>query len=447
MVKEYPPNFSLRKHLIRGASGSLLLIACQTGLGLLLAVVLARLLGVRGFGIYAFCLSIVNLLTVPAELGAHQLLVREVAAYKLKEKFHFLRGILHRIRWLSFLFSIFITLIAMVFGLWAYHGNEVMLPFLIAMAIIPWLTIMNLNGACLRGLGYILLSRFSPTLLPVLVLSVVAINYWYFNNILTPSIALSAQLVSTLILFVISCLFVGLALPDEVKCVELRYETIKWYKSMLPFAFAGSIQILNKETSILLLNFMQGAESVGLYRVAQRGGVLVSFGLMAVNMAIAPTVSELFVKGEKKRLQYLISKSVLAVLVYAMPMTLFLIVGGIWIIPKVFGQAYSSAYLPMVILCIGQLLSAVVGSVGLILNMIGLERATAWGVAIATVINVILNILLIPTLGATGAAVGTSVSLVIWNILLAIWLYRKTGLISILKWTPLFGQPEHANKL
>jgi hypothetical protein len=52
---------SLRKHLIRSASGSLVLKIFQTGLNLALAIVLARLLGVKG--IYAFCLSIVQILT------------------------------------------------------------------------------------------------------------------------------------------------------------------------------------------------------------------------------------------------------------------------------------------------------------------------------------------------------------------------------------------------
>jgi len=427
-----PPSFSLRNYLIQGASGSLLLIACQTGMGLLLAVILARLLGVREFGTYAFCLSIVNLLTVPAELGAHTLLVREVAAYKVKREYPFLKGLLSRIRWVSFFFSVLITVFAGCIGLWVYHGKEMMVPFLIAMAIIPCLTIMNLNGACLRGLGHILLSRLPATLIPVTILFIVGANYCFSSNKLTPEFALSAQWIGTLGLFTISCLFIYRYIPQTVKYVQPAYETSKWYKSMLPFALAGSIQILNKETSIVILNLLQGPESVGLYRVAQRGAVLVSFGLMAINMAIAPTVSELFVKGETKRLQHLISKSVLAVLAYSLPVTLFLIVSGSWLVPIIFGHEYSNAYIPLVILCIGQLISAIMGSVGLILNMIGLERSTAWGVVIATIINIFLNLLLIPFLGTIGAAIGTSVSLIIWNILLAIWLYKKTGLVSVL---------------
>jgi len=87
----------------------------------------------------------------------------------------------------------------------------------------------------------------------------------------------------------------------------------------------------------------------------------------------------------------------------------------------------------MVILCLGQLVNACAGSVGLILNMVGLEHLVARGVAIAALNNVALNAVLIPFWGPTGAAIASSTSLAIWNVLLALWLYKRTGLISTLK--------------
>jgi O-antigen/teichoic acid export membrane protein len=96
----------------------------------------------------------------------------------------------------------------------------------------------------------------------------------------------------------------------------------------------------------------------------------------------------------------------------------------------VFGQEYAPAYLPLVILCLGQLINSSMGSVGLILNMAGLERFTARGVAIAAIASVLLNSALIPFFGPAGAAIATSTSLIIWNVLLFIWLYRETGIVS-----------------
>ncbi len=151
-------------------------------------------------------------------------------------------------------------------------------------------------------------------------------------------------------------------------------------------------------------------------------------------MATAPTVSELFAKGEKKRLQILINKSTLAILAFALPVALFLILGGKWIIPMVFGGDFSLAYMPLVILSLGQVAYASMGLVEVILNMTGLERLTAKGVAIAAIASVTFNFILIPLFGAVGAAAASSISLVLWNILLFVWLYRQTGISGTILW-------------
>ena len=73
------------------------------------------------------------------------------------------------------------------------------------------------------------------------------------------------------------------------------------------------------------------------------------------------------------------------------------------------------------------------GSVGLILNMAGLEHYTARGVAIAAFANLAFNVILIPYFGTVGAAIATSTSLVIWNIMLSWYVYKEIGIISTIK--------------
>jgi O-antigen/teichoic acid export membrane protein len=225
-----------------------------------------------------------------------------------------------------------------------------------------------------------------------------------------------------------------------VKRADPEYDTSRWIKSALPFVLASGMQVLNREISVVLLGILQTPGEVGLFRVAQRGAMLIPFGLQAVNMAIAPTISQMLTRGEKNRLQRMISKSVLAVMAFALPVAFVLILGGQWIIPYVFGDDYAPAYLPLVILCLGQLVNVGMGSVGLILNMAGLERLTAIGVAIAAVVSVTCNAVLIPHYGANGAAVATSISLIIWNIILCIWVYKRLGLVNTIIPLKRFGK-------
>lgn len=426
---------SLRQHLIRGASGTMVLKIAYTALGLLLAVILARVLGLEGFGIYAFCMSLVNILTVPAILGGNQLLVREVAAYKTKGEFHFMRGLLTRFRQASFLASILLALAGAGIVIIFFQDSQKFIPFLLALGIVPLLSALRLQVAALRGLRYILYEPLVQALRPALVIVIVGSIYWFVWPNPEPEVALFAQLVGSALLALLTYVLLRRFLPNEAKNVQRGYETSRWVRSALPFVFAAGMQILNKETSIVMLGFMQQAEEVGIFRVAQRGALLIPFGLLAVNMAIAPNISQMYTNGEKERLQRMISRSVWAVMAFAIPVSLVLILGGKWILPFVFGQEYTPAYMPLVILCLGQLVNVGMGSVGIILNMIGLERFTAKGVAIAAVTSVVLNAVLIPYFGALGAAIATSISLVIWNALLVFWLYRESGLISIIRFS------------
>ncbi len=424
---------SLREHLIRGASGSFILKIFNTALTLILAVILARVLGVENFGIYAFCLSLVQILTVPAMLGGQQLLVREIAAYRAKGEYHFLRGLLLRFRQASFLVSLVLALAGAAVGYFAYRESAMFVPFLVAMAILPLHTAMQLQGSALRGLRRVLLGQAALMLRPGLVILLVGGAFWFTGKNMGAEAALIAQLKASAVLVTLTFFLLGHSLPKGAKTAKPAYETSRWAKSMLPFVFASGMQILNKETSVVLLGIMETPEDVGLFRVAQRGALLIAFGLQAVNMAMAPAISELSAKGEIKRLQRMISKSIIAVLAFALPVALALIFGGKWIIPFVFGPDYSPAYIPLVILCIGQIVNAGMGSVGVILNMVGLERFNARGMTIAALISLFLNFILIPLFGILGAAIATSASLVIWNVLLYRWLYRETGIVSTIR--------------
>ena len=85
---------SLRLRLARDTAGVMAIQALSMGLGFAVSVVLARLLGVREFGLYSLAMSVLGLLVVPATFGFPQLLVREIAAYRVKGEWGLIRGLL-----------------------------------------------------------------------------------------------------------------------------------------------------------------------------------------------------------------------------------------------------------------------------------------------------------------------------------------------------------------
>jgi hypothetical protein len=87
---------SVRGLMIWGTSGTLVLTAINSGLMLLISLALARALGAAGYGAYAYTISWVSLLTIPATLGFNRLLTREFASYRAAEDWGAMHGIL---RW------------------------------------------------------------------------------------------------------------------------------------------------------------------------------------------------------------------------------------------------------------------------------------------------------------------------------------------------------------
>ena len=95
-LNEYFQPQSIKNHFIKSALGSFLIKIGTIFLSFISAIILARILGVQGFGVYSFCFSIVQLLTVPAMLGLQIYAVREVSNYRSHGQWEYMKGFLYR---------------------------------------------------------------------------------------------------------------------------------------------------------------------------------------------------------------------------------------------------------------------------------------------------------------------------------------------------------------
>lgn len=362
-------------------------------------------------------------------LGGQTILVRGIASYNAQKKIQLIINLIKFMRKWSAIASILISICAIAVGFRFYYGSTLFLPFILGSILVPLMTMMNLQESVLRGLNRVIIGQTNTTLYPLIVIIIVGTIWMNKPKMVNPSIILMCNIVSALILVVLTSILINLFLHSKNLNTQKIDEDFSWKKYMLPFMLIGGMQIINNEAPIILLGSVDHLESVGIFRVAQKGAMLVPFGLLAANVAIAPNVAKFHAKGENEKIQKIVSKSMIGVMIYSFPVAFFLIVGGTDLLTFIFGSAYSSAYRSLIILLIGQLFNAIMGPVGVVLNMIGLERYVVIGVTTAAIVNVILCFSLIPFYGATGAAIASSASLIIWNIMLAFWLYRNTGII------------------
>jgi len=91
-----------------------------------------------------------------------------------------------------------------------------------------------------------------------------------------------------------------------------------------------------------------------------------------------------------------------------------------------FGPDSVAAYLPLLIMLVGQMVNSLVGGVAFLLNMTGHEKQTMWSTCISLIFSLLLNLILIPSYGIVGSAIATSFSQVIAQF--AMWRFVKKQL-------------------
>lgn len=422
----------LYSHLVRSAVGTFGLKVASTGLFFIISVLLGRLLGTAGYGAYSYAIAWVSLLCVPALLGLDTLLTRNIAEYQAQSAWGLMTGLLRRANQATLIVSIGLALLAAVVS-WTLAPrfvSQMLFSFWVALMLLPFMVLIRLRQATLQGLQQVVVGQLPEMLVqPILFIVLIGVVYLLFESDLTAPWVVGMNIVATGTSFLIGTRLLNKTLPQAVQRAAPVYQTREWVRSALPLLFVSGMGVINASTDILMLGAIKGAEAVGIYAVANRGAGLITFFLMSVNMPLAPTIAGLYAEGKIQRLQHVITKSARVTLVLSLPLAVSLIVFGYWLLSLV-GPDFTSGRLALAILSVGQLINVAMGSVGLLLVMTGHEHDAAMGIGISAVLNVILNALLIPRWGIEGAAVATASSMILWNLLLSIWVYKRLGIHS-----------------
>jgi O-antigen/teichoic acid export membrane protein len=423
---------NLAAQLLRGGAGSLLARVSEVVLGLAVVVLLARLLGPAGYGVYAFVFALVSVVSVPVRMGLPSLVVRETARGQSLGDWAAVRGVWRWANGVVVLLSLLVACVGMMALLAGWVDGESLkqtLPW--GIALIPVMALGAIRSASLRGLRHTLAGVFPDQVLrPALLFVLLAVVLIWPGMRLSPAGAMALMLVASLAAFIVGASLLHRYRPTALRRPEPVYHHRAWARSSWPMAFTEGTQQLMRHSDVLLLGIMAVTSDVGVYRVAAQGALVVSLALFALNMAAAPFLAQLHAQGERAKLQKLATRLAQGALGFALPVLLAFVIFGDWLLSTFFGKGYVSAWWPLIILGLGQVVSAGFGATSIILNMTGHERKVSRAVGAAAVVNVVLNLLLIPPFGIIGAALATSTSLVFWNIWLWLVTQRRLGIRS-----------------
>jgi O-antigen/teichoic acid export membrane protein len=285
---------------------------------------------------------------------------------------------------------------------------------------------MLLNQQAVRGLrlikGFAFLQML-PQLSKLLILVPLTLFFFHPDN---PVYALYASFTITALagIWLVNRIFRQKMSPDDMP----RPLPIKQIVSLsLPMLMTSTMTFIIGQTGVIMLGMFRPEAEAGYYSIAVKLATLTGFILYAVNSMAGPRFSELYHSDRLDELFYVAKKSAKLIFWTTTPVLLGFVLLGKPILYFAFGPEYVVAYLPLVLLVIGQFVHSVSGATGLFMNMTGHQKVFRNIVFIAAVSNIGINILLTPRYGIYGAAVAAMMTLAGWNMVTLVFMKRKFG--------------------
>ena len=427
---------SLRRHLVRSASATLIVKVVDIAFAFLTAIVLARLLGVEQYGIYAYAVSWLTLVGLIATIGLPGLLLRQVATYRATGDWERLHG---AVRWstrvvhLSSLSAVGLATLGVWIAWRRGMDGAVALALLLGFLSVHAYALGRLHQGVTQGLGQITGSQIPQNIvLPALSIIPVPIIAIFVH--FTSSWAVAVRGVATVIALVVAMAIQRRALGRNAEPVVTQKQgesaTPQGSQSIrpaLPFWLIDLGGIANEQVSLVILGSLVGASDAGIFDVARRIALVLRFVFIAVDTPLAPTIARLFASDNLVLMQRVLRRSARLSLLIALAIGATIVLFSSPIL-SIFGGEFREARLALCILVFAQLYNIGIGSVAAVLSMTGHASETAKWVGVAAIVNIIISLLLTPQWGATGAAVANAASLIFWNSCLYIAVRRKLGI-------------------
>jgi O-antigen/teichoic acid export membrane protein len=411
-------------------------------LGVATAVFLARQLGPAGLGVYALAIAAVALAALPIELGFPAMVTREAARAHAQGDSASVAALLAFASRMILAFSAVIALGAV--ALWAVLRDtlppEQVNTLLATLAIPPLVALANVRAAVLRSLRKPLLGTAADALVrPCGFLLLLAAASVIAPGWLSPARAAALNSASAGLALIFAMAALARHAPAHAKSAEARedapYSPRVWLMSAFSLGLLRGVRIAQPQILLLTLGAFGSVDSVGLYRIAQRGANLGSFGFNTVAVLIAPYLARLDAEGERERLQRLITVSAWTIAAFALlPCLLFLFAGRL-LLSVLFGPEFEAAYPALAILALTLVATAIFGPAQLVLAMMHREGNATVAVGGAMIVSAALCALLAPSQGVLGAALAEAIGLVG----LSAVLWSRAGRVLGLR-TSVFGR-------
>ena len=408
--------------IARGTVVSLVIRVAGIGLGVVQAIMTARLLGPDGYGAIAFVLSISMIVATVVLAGTEMLSVREVARYLAERDFVGLRGFLRAIR-IMLVGAVVLGVAAMaIVGANLTFAEEFRAVIIYSIVIFPMLALVLQFQGVLRGLGYTALSQIPFLFLRPLVLVGVLTYCFAFNIGIGPGGYLNTVVVAVVLSLILAG-WTALRLTPATDTPPEVFPPARLIGLSAPFLAISVLGLLLAEINTLMLAWWTTPEETGLFQPIARIAPLMMLGTHAASMRYAPRVSELWARGEVDRLDAVTQKYVRTTTAFTVAMIALILLSGKWIL-GVFGEAFTVNIAALWWVAAAQVVNVCFGPVWSLLTMTGFTTGVAISQGLGLAAHLVLGAILIPEYQGVGAAMAMAGGIIVWNFAMLIQVKR-----------------------
>lgn len=188
--------------------------------------------------------------------------------------------------------------------------------------------------------------------------------------------------------------------------------------------FARFIQTV---LGVIIAGLILSQEELGLFKAAQQVSVIVGFILIVINAVFPPRFSALYHNGEFRALERLARQGAVLGVVVAAPLIAICIFFPSWVL-GIFGNDFRDGAWLLRVIAIAQVVNVSCGSVGFLLNMTGHERLMRNVALSCNAVGLVFFLTLPYLLGALGAALALSLTLILQNLVALYFVWRRLGI-------------------
>lgn len=423
------PKLSPARQFLRASGTMALLYAAATGLTFAVGVLLAQMLGPRGYGFYALAMTTGTLVGLVTEFGLPVLAMRETGAARASGDWGRLRGLLHWADRTVLALSV-VLIAATVAGYYLFQpegGSAYLATLIWAVAMVPFVAIAKLRSFVLIALDHVLASQ-APTMLlrPLLFLAGCAAWLWWAGT-LTAQAAMAVQAIGAALVLGVIALLYRRSKPAELRDARPEFAVKYWLAACLPMGMTEGLRLLQGQLALLLVGAFAGAAQAGIYRVADSAAAITAMTASVVGTAATAMFSRLWGEQDIAGLQRVAILSAwgmaLGALVLGLPLALF----GHWLFPLVFGAEFAASVPVFLVLWLGAIGLGCCGLALALATMTGHHVLGTHSLLVVAAVNLVLGLVLVPQLGAIGGALAALTGTVAGNGWCAWQLRRRIG--------------------